>query len=185
MTNYEIYTYIQSRKGGGNTDTATLDALINRSITEINNDRVTTVGAGAFAFCTSLTTVNLPSVTNIEPNAFVSCLYLTTINLPVVTKIGISSFSGCARLTTADFPLLERISSSAFFRCGMLTTLVLRRNTVATLERTDAFTNTPIASGTGYIYVPDNQVDNYKIATNWVTYANQIKGISELEEAEW
>ena len=163
MTNFEIYTYIQSRKSGGNTDTATLDALINRSITEINNDRVTTVGAGAFA----------------------SCLYLTTINLPVVTKIGLATFGGCARLTTADFPLLERISSSAFFRCGMLTTLVLRRNTVATLEHTDAFTNTPIASGTGYIYVPDNQVDNYKIATNWVTYANQIKGISELEEAEW
>ena len=184
MTNYEIYTYIQSRKGGGNTDTATLDALINRSITEINNDRVTTVGAGALTYCSSLTTVNLPSVTNAETNAFFACLNLTTINLPVVTEIGISTFAGCARLTTADFPLLERIRAYAFLSCGMLTTLVLRRNTVAALEHTDAFTNTPIASGTGYIYVPDNQVDNYKNATNWVTYANRIKGISELEEAE-
>lgn len=184
MTNYEIYTYIQSRKGGGNTDTATLDALINRSITEINNDRVTTVGAGALTYCSSLTTVNLPSATNAETNAFFACTNLTTINLPVVTKTGFSTFAGCTHLTTADFPLLERIGATAFLGCDMLTTLVLRRNTVAALEHTNAFTNTPIASGTGYIYVPDNQVDNYKIATNWVTYANRIKGISELEEAE-
>lgn len=184
MTNFEIYTYLKAKKGGGNTDTATLDALINRSITEINNDRVTTVGAGAFNYCSSLTTVNLPSVTNIEKSAFVSCTNLTTINLPVVTKIGISTFAGCAHLTTADFPLLGRIGAAAFLSSGMLTTLVLRRNRIAALDHTDAFTNTPIAWGTGYIYVPDNQVDNYKIATNWVTYANQIKGISELEEAE-
>ena len=184
MTNYEIYTYIQSRKGGGNTDTATLDALINRSITEINNDRVTTVGAGAFTYCSSLTTVNLPSATNAETNAFFACLNLTTINLPVVTEIGISTFAGCAHLTTADFPLLGRIGAAAFLGCAMLTTLVLRRNRIAALDHTNVFTNTPIASGAGYIYVPDDQVDNYKITTNWVTYANQIKGISELEEAE-
>lgn len=182
MTNFEIYTYIQSRKGGGNTATATLDALINRSITEINNDRVTTVGAGALAHCTSLTTVNLPSVTNAETNAFFACSNLTTINLPVVTKTGFSTFAGCTHLTTADFPLLGHIGATAFLGCAMLTTLVLRRNTVAALENTNAFANTPIASGTGYIYVPDNQVDNYKNATNWVTYANQIKGISGLEE---
>lgn len=184
MTNFEIYTYLKAKKGGGNTDTATLDALINRSITEINNDRVTTVGERAFSACQSLTTVNLPSVTNIGQSAFVSCINLTTINLPLVTKIEYASFNGCTHLTTADFPLLTRIESAAFLGCTMLTTLVLRRNRIAALEHTNAFTNTPIASGAGYIYVPDDQVDNYKIATNWVTYANQIKGISELEEAE-
>lgn len=183
MTNYEIYTYIQSRKSGGNTDTATLDALINRSITEINNDRVTTVGRRAFSACESLTTVNLPSVTNIVTDAFVSCINLTTINLPLVTKIEYASFNGCTHLTTADFPLLTRIEAAAFLGCTMLTTLVLRRNIVK-LEHTNAFTNTPIASGAGFIYVPDELVERYKTATNWVTYANQIKGISELEEAE-
>ena len=34
--------------------------------------------------------------------------------------------------------------------------------------------------GTDYIYVPDNLVDGFKIATNWSTYATQIKPISEL-----
>ena len=182
MTNFEIYTYIQSRKGGGNTDTDNLDALINRSITEINNDRVTTVGRRAFSACESLTTVNLPSVTNIAKDAFVSCTSLTAINLPLVTKIEYASFNGCTHLTTADFPLLTRIEPAAFLGCTMLTTLVLRRNTVATLDHTNAFTSTPIASGAGFIYVPDELVESYKTATNWVTYANQIKGISGLEE---
>ena len=40
--------------------------------------------------------------------------------------------------------------------------------------------STPIANGTGYVYVPDDMVDTYKSATNWSTYASQIKGMSEL-----
>lgn len=46
---------------------------------------------------------------------------------------------------------------------------------------TNAFTGTKIASGTGYVYVPDELVEEYKVATNWSTFANQIKPLSELE----
>jgi hypothetical protein len=63
--------------------------------------------------------------------------------------------------------------------------LIIRNSTtLATLGSTNAFSNTPIASGTGYIYVPDDLVDRYKQATNWSTYASQIKGISELPQGE-
>ena len=55
---------------------------------------------------------------------------------------------------------------------------------MCTLANTNAFTNTPIESGTGYIYVLDELVDSYKSATNWSTYAEQIKPISELEASE-
>ncbi len=51
---------------------------------------------------------------------------------------------------------------------------------VPTLSNSNAFANTPIAQGTGYIYVPDNLVASFKTATNWSTYASQIKGVSEL-----
>ena len=44
------------------------------------------------------------------------------------------------------------------------------------------FYNTAIENGTGYIYVPDSLVDSYKTATNWSTYASQIKPISELPQ---
>ena len=39
-----------------------------------------------------------------------------------------------------------------------------------------------IANGTGYIYVPDNLVEDYKVAANWSTYASQIKPLSEYVE---
>ena len=57
-----------------------------------------------------------------------------------------------------------------------------KSNTITTLSNVNAFQNTPIASGTGYIYVADNLVSTYKSATNWSAYASQIKGLSELEE---
>ncbi len=36
----------------------------------------------------------------------------------------------------------------------------------------------------GYIYVPDELVDAYKTATNWSVFANAIKGLSELPQAD-
>ena len=53
---------------------------------------------------------------------------------------------------------------------------------VPKLRNINAFKNTPIEKGTGYIYVPDNLVDSFKIAENWSTYADQIKSINEMEE---
>ena len=57
--------------------------------------------------------------------------------------------------------------------------VILSGPTVCTLETNFVFDNTPIASGTGYIYVSDNLVDTYKAATNWSAYASQIVAISE------
>ena len=48
----------------------------------------------------------------------------------------------------------------------------------------DAFQGTLIASGNGYIYVPDELIEQYKTATNWSVYANQIKPLSEYVESE-
>ena len=73
------------------------------------------------------------------------------------------------------------IGSSAFYNCSALTEVIIRTTSkVCTLSNKNAFTSTPIASGTGYIYVPDDLVSSYKSATNWRTYANQIKGLSNL-----
>ena len=55
-------------------------------------------------------------------------------------------------------------------------------NLTCTLSNANVFTGTPIASGTGFIYVPDEAVETYKTATNWNTYASQIKGLSEIPQ---
>lgn len=163
---------------------------------------VLNVGIGALQGCSALTTAEFPKATNINIYAFYGCGF-ETVNFPLVKSIAERAFSECQNLTTVNFPSAEYVGHYAFSNdtklatvdfekvtyigdyvftyCGALKTFIMRTPTVCTLFTRAAFTGTPIASGTGYIYVPDALVDNYKTATNWSVYASQIKPISELE----
>ena len=102
-------------------------------------------------------------------------------HLTSLTATGVTDYAFYADtlLTTVSLPVATSIGSSAFRNCTALTSLTLSKNQVATLSNTNALQGTPIASGTGYVYVPDDLVDQYKVATNWATYANQILPISQ------
>lgn len=172
-------------------------------ITAFNLPNVTWVGFMGFNGCTKLKEINLPLCQTIEGSSFDNCENLETISLPLCTTLGNNAFWGCSKLTQVNLPLVTVIESSTFRNTGVkqldflsvgnikdyafnyasqLDTLILRNSSVCTLEGSNAFKSTKIAAGTGYVYVPDNLVDSYKTATNWVTFANQIKPISELEE---
>ena len=87
------------------------------------------------------------------------------------------AFTNCSKLTSVDLPAATSIGGNAFSNCPALTRVILRStDKVATLSFTSAFSNTNNA----IIYVPDALVDDYKAATNWSTYADRIKGLSEL-----
>lgn len=102
-------------------------------------------------------------------------------DFPVATLIGSNAFQSCSSLTTADFPAVTSIGGSAFYACSELIKLILRNTeTVATLDSTNAF----FLASNCIIYVPDALVNDYKEATNWSTYADRIKGLSELPETE-
>ena len=79
---------------------------------------------------------------------------------------------------------LTSVGYGAFYSCTSLSTLILRSDTVCTLTvvANDAFSGTPIISGTGYIYVPLALVDTYKAATNWSDIAAQIRAIEDYPE---
>ena len=158
--------------------------LLSRSISgNYANDRVTTIGPYAFYYCQQLESANFPAVTTIGESAFADCEDLTSANFPVATTIGKSAFADCSVITGFDFPAVTTISNFAFNRCAMLTTLILRNaSAVCVLSHTNAFMNTPIASETGYIYVPAALVDSYKTATNWSTYKTQIRAIEDYPE---
>ena len=142
--------------GGGDGDHTTEDAIVSGTITEYTNDRVTSIGNYAFAGRSNLTSADFPAA----------------------TSIGMSAFAGCSNLTSADFPAATSIGEFAFSGPSNLTSLILRVTTqVCTLSNTNAFINTPIKSGTGYIYVPAALIDSYKTATNWTTYANQFRAL--------
>ena len=122
------------------------------------------------------------NVTSTGVNVFYACYALHTVNLPSLISINSNLFAYSSLLKRLDFPSVESISGGAFSGCSRLVTLILRKaDTVCTLENVSAFSGTSIAKGTGFVYVPDDLVEQYKAATNWSTYANQIKPISELE----
>ena len=149
------------------------------ALTTVDFPVATSIGSYAFRDCIALTTVDFPVATSIGHNTFYSCGSLTTVDLPVLTSIGDNVFQYCSALTTADFPVATSIKNYAFDSCGELKSLLLRGNNVCTLSSTSAFNSTPIASGTGYIYVPSALIEQYKAATNWSTYAAQFRTLED------
>ena len=98
----------------------------------------------------------------------------------IATRVGKSAFRRCLLLANVDMPNITYIDENAFNECSALNTLILRRtDSVVTLANANALANTPIAGGTGYIYVPSALVDAYKADTVWSVYASQIRAIED------
>jgi hypothetical protein len=129
----------------------------------------------------SIEEVYMPIIQTLGTSAFQDCSALHTAYLPNAI-LDSWNFYGCKKLTKLEFNNTN-IGTNTFQNSG-LNTLILRNSSVATLKNISAFYGTPIASGTGYIYVPDDLVESYKVATNWSTYADQIKPLSEYVEEE-
>ncbi len=179
------------------------DSIVDRSITEITSD-VVTVGMNALSNCTKLTKANFPKATRIESAALRTCTSLTDIQLPLAEKILNSALLGCSSLVEVVLPKatllqsqvfyqcvklnkidmydMNAIDVSVFFGCSSLETVIIRTESVCTLGNINSFASTPIASGTGYIYVPKSLVEAYKQASNWTTYADQIRAIEDYPE---
>ena len=68
------------------------------------------------------------------------------------------------------------IGAYAFYN-NDLTSLTLRANQVAALGE-NALAYTPIADGTGHIYVPSDLVNAYQADANWSAYAGAIEAIN-------
>ena len=138
----------------------------------------TIVGENAFKGCQSMVVAKFPLLTKISAYAFNQCRALSETDFSSVETVGKSAFFGCSSLTKIILPAVTSIDHMAFESCTKLAAIVIKTSTVCSLS-TLVFTNTPVESGTGYIYVPDSLVDSYKAATNWSTYAAQIKPLSE------
>ena len=96
-----------------------------------------------------------------------------------IKQTGEAVFRGYFKLQSARFDNLAVISATSFHTCSSLVALIIGAPSVCVLTNGNAFTNTPISYGTGFVYIPDNLVSSYKTATNWSALANSIKPISE------
>jgi hypothetical protein len=89
---------------------------------------VTSIGSGAFSYCTSLISVTIPSsVTNIGVSAFDYCIGLTSVTVgDRVTSIGTYAFASCYSLARVffqgDAPF---VADSAFIGANMATVYYL------------------------------------------------------------
>ena len=146
----------------------------------INLPKATKFDGGVFAN-SAIQQANFPLVTTIGGGCFNKATNLTSANLPLVTALPADAFRE-STIRTADFAAVTNINRTAFTDCTSLETLIIRTPSVCVISDISvALRGSKIAAGTGYIYVPDNLVDSYKAATNWVALANQIKPISALE----
>lgn len=140
--------------------------------------------AGDFWDCTGLTKIPYESQLDyVGDHCFRGCL-IQSANLPDVTGIGYSSFQDCKSLVRVDVGVKQRrtLRKDTFNGCSALETCIFRADAFLPMDNTSAFKGTPIESGTGYIYVPSALVDQYKAATNWTVYADQIRAIEDYSE---
>ena len=180
-----------------------LEMAISNTLTEYSNDTITSIRAysfrdatalkkvslpalissGAYSFQnTRLESVNMPLLENAANNMFYGSS-LVSVNLPNVKTAYGGSFQSCTELKEADFSNATSINSNAFYGCSKLEKLILRRTSgICTLANVNAFTNSSIVSGTGFVYVPKELLSKYQSATNWSTYASQIRAIEDYPE---
>lgn len=111
----------------------------------------------------------------------------TIISLPRATGGGWSNtFINCSNLEIVDLGSSTSIGTTQFANCSNLEKLVLRttRSQLCTLSNVNAFDGTPFAldGDGGTIYVPENLIESYKIATNWSTlYDAEVVDFQKIE----
>lgn len=194
---------VEAIETGGGSENNLLGQYISGQLTEVVDDSVTAMGqSNLFYRCETLTRVELPNaVGNCPEYAFYYTTALETCLLPKITRLKNSCFLGSG-LVTATFPAVKTLEASVFRECSQLerldlpvaqsilgyynfldctslNTLILRKNTVVLLASEDALEGTPMANGTGYIYVPRAQLSEYQADSVWGLYASQFRAIED------
>ena len=95
---------------------------------------VTSIGEGAFYYCSDLTSITIPKgITSIGYGTFRHCSSLTSITIPEgVTSIGEKAFDDCEGLTSITIPEgVTSIGDRAFSYCSGLTSITIPKGVTA------------------------------------------------------
>lgn len=119
---------------------------------------LTNIQFRAFMNASYLSKIIIPkNVNSIESNAFYACVYISNLKIPAsVTNIESAIFAVCVNVKTYDFSTHTSIPS---------------------LSNINAFTSIPFDCK---IIVPDSLYEDWKVATNWSTYASYI-----IKKTDW
>lgn len=143
-------------------------------------DTLTSISFAAFRDCVGLKRVSIPpSVTTFGSTPFInSSIEILDLNCDVAGDV----FYGCTNLKSVYVGIESSlVGGAAFMNCSSLTAMVVYGDRICTLE-SPTLVGTPIASGSGYIYVPSALIDEYKSTAHWSTYVNQIRAIEDYPD---
>ena len=171
------------------------------TIPQLDTSKVSNMSS-MFDNCSSLTTIPQLDTSKVSDMSYMfnSCKKLTTISQLNTNKVTDMSymFFNCYILSTIDITHMNITStsnSSGFAsNCYSLTKLIIRNMNSIPKINTNSFNSCYHFTGTtdatynpqglkdGRIYVPDDKVDELKVATNWSVYADIIVPLSTLVE---
>lgn len=140
----------------------------------------TTVPQGLFYYCYGLKKVILSSnYTALADDTFLYCVGLEEVFLPTgLLTIGEETFNYCRNLKKIVIPSsVTTLGDTVFNECVNMMEYIFLSSAPPTIG-TDIFKVINLGCK---IYVPDDSLNAYKIATNWSVYADYIYPLSEYE----
>ena len=169
-----------------------LTAVMNKTATEIVSDKINELTTWSCAGNNNLQKVILSSdkfyggsSTNGTIYVFYNCRSLKMLLFPHSkhsTGYGFGNYyaSGCTNLAIVLIHKVGNIGGSSFLGCSQIKSFIITKtDSIQVLGNANAFSNSGISAGTGYVYVPDSLKPDYQIATNWSVYSSQIRGYQD------
>lgn len=180
--NVHIVTNVQSAGGGTGVPqekyNSLLDALsVHSAPYTFENEDIVSLKTNSFYEDYQILTVILPNLKKIEAYTFYSARSLKKVKCSSATSIGLNAFHQCRSLETIDIlggGTIESLSRTG----GLPKTIVIRSSEKVTPVEGLSDWGGSLTS----IYVSDNLVEEYKVATNWSSKADKIKPLSEYVE---
>lgn len=123
---------------------------------------------------TKLQSIDLHKCVLLRVSTFNGCSKLVNVSIPICETIEDDVFKNCTSLHQLSLPMCSTIRYHTFYGCSSLSIITIGYSGVCNLKYSNAFDDTPIASGTGSIYVPASLVDAYKSAPNWSYFSSRI-----------
>ena len=104
-------------------DQATVDGLVNHTLTSLEEDGIGIIGDRALYNNTALTSVNFPNATSIGEYAMAGCSALQTALVPKLATSGTYAFNNCTSLESISMPQLATVSNYMFAGCSALSSV--------------------------------------------------------------
>ena len=149
-----------------------------RILSVVIEDRVTTIGYGAFFNCIKLISVTIPnSIRTIGNVAFYGCSALTSITIPnSVTSIENTAFSGCYALTSITIPSsVTTIGLTIFYECSNLKNIKVEWNTPIFLSSGGNLFNLVSYFSAATLHVPTGTKTLYQADPVWSLFGTIVE----------